>query len=513
MNRVFINLLTIFAITLVFIAPPAQGRSIFSLVADGSPRVLTLDDCFDVADVNNISMQQAKLGVDLSLAGLYRADGQFDPSIQAGLTGSESAGSANAANQTSSSGTTVYDLGLKYLLPTDNGSAWNFTVDQSRSNGSITSNGTSTSFTTFGSSIGLGYSLELLEGSDTLVNRLAIDQANIGVLRSQAQVNDSARTLRNGIFQAFFGAILATKQIDVDQASLDNAQNLVLSTDARIKAGQLAPYELLAAQAGLAQREEALITAKTQLKTSIDALKTLIGLPITEDVTIDTSILQPITMSVYAHDLFDLAQKNRPDYFDIDLQYRQAQLSLRAAEDRVQPTLAWNTTVGVSGKDKNYFDTLGRMGDFTWTTGLQYSLPLGGNKIAEADLITAKLNIQQIDLTRTDFLRNLMRDISAAVDDFDNAVQLIDIASQGLKVQEVKMESERARLALGLITSKDLLQFDLDLANARLAYESAMIDAFLAVGKMEFLTGVSMLDDVMVMHGAAPESYEQGASE
>jgi outer membrane protein len=513
MKKIFINLLTIFAIALVFITPPAQGRSIFALVADGSPRVLTLDDCFDVANVNNIGMQKAKLGVDLSLAGLIRANGVFDPSIQAGLTGSESAGSANAASQTSSSGTTVYDLGLKYLLPTDNGSAWNFSLDQSRSNGSITSNGTSTSFSTFGSSLGLGYSLELLEGGDTLVNRLSIDQANIGILRSQAQVNDAARSLRNGIVQAFFGAILADRQITVDQASLDNAQNLVMSTDARIKAGRLAPYELLAAQAGLASREEALINAKSQLKTSIEALKTLIGLPITDEVTIDTSILQPITMTVNAEDLFDLAQKNRPDYIDIDLQLRQARLSLRAAEDRVQPTLAWNTTVGVSGKDKNYFDTIGRMGDFTWTTGLQYSLPLGGNQIAEADLITTKLNIQQLELSKTDFLRNLLRDIRAAVDDFNNAVQLIDVASQGLKVQELKMESERARLDLGLITSKDLLQFDLDLANARLAYESAMSNAFLAVGKMEFLTGVSMLDDVIVMHGAAPESYAQGAPE
>jgi outer membrane protein TolC len=137
----------------------------------------------------------------------------------------------------------------------------------------------------------------------------------------------------------------------------------------------------------------------------------------------------------------------------------------------------------------------------SWSTGLEYRVPLGGNRAAVADVSMSELSLQQLELEREDFLRSLQTEIKSALEEFRSAVARVDVTQQGLKVQEVKMESEQARLRLGLITSRDLLQFDLDLANARLAYASAMADALLAVAKLENLSGMLLLDDVVTISG------------
>jgi hypothetical protein len=253
----------------------------------------------------------------------------------------------------------------------------------------------------------------------------------------------------------------------------------------------------LAAQAGLADREEALLKAQAGLETALDGLKDLVGLPLDEAVMVDTGTLKPIFFEVDTDRLFYDAQMNRPDLLDIDLRTRQAELALFAAQDRVQASLLWNTQVGLSGRGEGYLESFDKLGGFTWSTGLEYRIPLGGNRAAVTDVSLSELNLQQLELERTDFLRTVERDTRSAVEEFRSAVARVDVTEQGLNVQEVKMESERARLDLGLITSRDLLQFDLDLANARLAYASAMADALLSVAKLENLSGKILLNDVV----------------
>jgi len=112
-------------------------------------------------------------------------------------------------------------------------------------------------------------------------------------------------------------------------------------------------------------------------------------------------------------------------------------------------------------------------------------------------------------LKKTDFLRNLELQIRSASEEFTNAMLRVEVTAEGLHVQEVKMESEYARLDLGLITSRDILQFDLDLANARLAYESAIADTITSLAKLEFLTGRNMIEDAIVLNDLAPNAEVQ----
>jgi len=456
-------------------------------------RVLTLDDCINIAFEKNIGIQRTELGIELSAIDRIRNEAYFDPGFQLGLTGQGSNGSGSGGS------TDKYNLNASYTKPFFNGSSWVFSAGQGRSSGEVTSGEISTHVTSYSSQIGLSFNFPLMEGQGVRVNRIGIERSDLGITRSEIALNEARRNLRYQVMQAYVQAVTALKQIEVMNVSLGTAQNLVDEVTARINVGQLAPYELLAAQAGLAERQESLINAQSNYKTLLDNLKEVIGLPLTDLIDVDPSILAPVYLETDPDELYLIAQRNRGDLRDLDLRVQLAQLDLLLAEDKRQQSLIWTTSLGLAGIGDDYSGSISDMNGLSWQTGLQYKMQLGGNRRDEADYNTALIALEQLDLEKVDFLRGMQLDIRTAQESLHNAILRIDVTLQGLDVQEVKMENEKLRLELGLITSKDLLQFDLDLANARLAYDNAMADALNAIARLEFLTGQQLLDDAVVL--------------
>ena len=457
------------------------------------PNILTLAECLDIADENNIGLMRTRLGLEASILDRIRNESVFDPGFSLDLSYRHNDASSGSSGNSSGS------LGMSYLQPLWNGSSWALSLDQSRADGSTTTGGTPTNFTSYSSQFGLAFSMPILEGYGDRVNRIGIEKSDIGYTRSEIAVTDARRALRYSVIQSYIVAVLAAIDIEVANLSLDTAEYLVERTQALIDVGQLAPYELLSAQSGLAQRQEAVINAGTRLVTSLDNLKSIVGLPIGQEVSVDPGILREIYLDINPDELFLIAQQNRPDLADIGLRIRQAQLDLLLATDRRQASLNWNTVFSLAGQDSGYRSSIGDMNKFNWSTGLEYRLPLGGNRAANVDVESVYIQLDQLELEKTDFMRNLELDIRSVTEEFSNALLRVDVTSQGLEVQVVKMESELARLELGLITSRDLLEFDLELANARLAYESAMADTIISLAKLEYLTGRNMIEDAVII--------------
>ncbi len=474
---------------------PAQAED---LLQENNPAlsVVSLEDCLRMAEVDNLGIRRTRLGVNISLLDRIRAESVFDPGFEADFSGRRSGSSAFG-----SADSTQIDFALRYRLPTWQGGMWVLSMDQSRSSGSQMIGDTPAGYTTFSSNVGLSYSMALMEGRGERINRIGVVRADLAVARSEAATSEAARSIRHGVVQAYINAVLAARAIEVSDVSLANARNLVEEVQARIDVGQLAEYELLAAQAGLAEREENLLNAGASLSIALDSLKELIGLPLRGEIEIDPETIRPVMLDVNADNLFLLAQQNRPDLREIDLRISQANLDLLLAGDRRQASLRWNSVFGLNGQGDGYTDSFEDMSNFSWYTGLEYSLPLGGNRSAEADYSSVRISLESLDLERTNFLRVLQRNIRTAVEDLNNAILRTDVRWQGLQVQEVKMESERTRLSLGLITSRDMLEFDLEYASAKLGYDQALADAMLAVAGIEYLINKPMLADAISLSG------------
>jgi len=499
-NRFTRTAIMIAAFVVILLPMSAGATGEGTQADDGEVQVLTLQDCIEAGLEQNVSLRRSLIGVEISYLGHVSSLAVYDPGFDLNFSTQQTEGSGDTGGTDAK-----YDFGMSYVQPTWLGGRWSISLDQSRSDGSSLVGDTYTGFTSYSSQLGVAYSMPILEGYGERMNRVGVQRADLGIMRSETGISELERNLRYSIIQSYISVVLAGMQIDVARASLGTAENLVSEVQARIDVGQLAPYELLSAQAGLAERQENIIRAENTYNAALDSLKELIGLPLGEEIEVDMGILAPLYLELETEDLYMTAQRNRPDYRDIDLRIQQAQLDQLLAEDRRQSSLNWNTVFGLAGQDDDYGSSVGNMDRFTWYTGIEYSLPLGGNRAAVADVTSSRLALEQLDLEKLDYLRNLELEIRTAVDNFNTAMLRVDVTSQGLIVQETKMQNELLRLELGLITSRDLLEFDLDLVNARLSYDNALADLFVSLARIELITSQEMIEDAVVLTEIAME--------
>ena len=123
--------------------------------------ILSLTDCLSLGVENNIGLQRVRLGVESSILDRIRNEAAFDPGFALDLSTRHN---ESPSSDTGSSTSSQIDFSATYTRPTWTGSGWVFSIDQGRSHGSSGVGETSSSYTTFGSQVGIAYRMPILEG-------------------------------------------------------------------------------------------------------------------------------------------------------------------------------------------------------------------------------------------------------------------------------------------------------------------------------------------------------------
>jgi outer membrane protein TolC len=186
--------------------------------------------------------------------------------------------------------------------------------------------------------------------------------------------------------------------------------------------------------------------------------------------------------------ILQLAKENRPDLKQLQDSIELSKLDIKLYNDLVKASLAVVGQVGVQGEDLNLTGAVGDMNNMSWYLGLNYSVPLGGNRKANSELKQAQYRLQAAQLSLDEKISSISLEITRALRNFETAKNRLDVTLKGVELQEEKLKQERERLELGLITSKDLLDFEEDLATARLAFLNARADYLKSVSYLEYVT-------------------------
>lgn len=213
--------------------------------------------------------------------------------------------------------------------------------------------------------------------------KLAIAQAEQSVTASRFQLDQTRQEIALAVAQAYFATLKARQLVEVRQHSLLRAQQQLALAQASVDAGVAPRADVIKAQAGLAQTQLDMITARSVGERTLATLKGAMGLPVTASLEIvDTQQRPP--MDLDRDKAVAEAVANRAEV-------KKAQADVAAAESALQSAEMKAKVVPTVDARADY--VVSPSGLIGWILGVTASIPLGDGGKTQATVAEAKANL------------------------------------------------------------------------------------------------------------------------
>jgi outer membrane protein len=316
--------------------------------------------------------------------------------------------------------------------------------------------------------------------------------------------------------EAYYDLNLAIMNLKTAEGYLKLAQDFLAQTRIRVRVGTLPPIEITQAEAGVADREEAVILTRSAIATAGDNLRRMMNIP--PDSPLWKQSIRPtdepkvLDKTVDVDEAIRTAMQTRPDLQqarldlssrDADLKYRKNQRLYRldlvaqygaqglagdtfAVDFSQQPPVV--TPIASAGVSDAFHQIARREFD-SWSAELQLGIPLG-NKAADAAYAAAiyskdqsRLIVQQLEQAAQVQVRNAVRQI-------DTNLKAYRAAQVNTRLQQEKLDAEQKKYENGMSTTYQVLQFQTDLTNARARENQSIVDYNKSLVELDRVMGI-----------------------
>ena len=475
-------------------------------------RRLTIDEAVRLALDNNLGIQIARFTPQVQDLAVALARSAWVPNfttvVQGANTSTPNSGflsGATTGERKTTTGRMLSNVGI--LQQTPWGGSYSVGWDSVRST-------TTNVFSSFSPQLQSSLSIDIRQ---PLLRNFAIDNLRQQVILSEKdresadfQLEQTIATTSRAVRNAYWDLAFANASLEVQQQSLDLANQSLREVNARIQIGTTPPIDSVEAQAEVAARQQSVIVAQAQIETSEDNLRTLVFNPSSPDFW--TTQIVPTELPAFQPGTVDLdgavrnALQMRTDLLqarkalesaDVNIKYfrNQALPDVTATFDYgltglggnpVARTNSFGIPVGVPvGTPRNFASVLGDLfGNQypNWTLGLNISYPLGRSQ-QEANLARARLQTTQAETQLKNAELQVVTQVRNVARQLVTSQKLVDSTRAARDLSEQRLDAEQKKLAAGTSTNFLVFQAQRDLAQARndelnaiLAYNRAQID-------------------------------------
>jgi len=480
--------------TVITIARPA--------VAAPFEQDVTLDQVVEWAVGRNLGVALARLEVPIVAEGIDAANGEFDPALSAGLTfdHEETPVTSKNFNFGSISETVGVQAGLAKRFSFGTETSLNFQASRSRDNSSGLID---PEFQPrYDSGLTLEVAQPLLRDAGRDVNlttvRLARVATEVEGLRLRAAMEDVV--LRTEA--AYWELVQREEALRVAQTSLRLAEDLEDNIRERVRVGNLAPLESLAAEADVALRREGVILAEQAVEDGRDALLRVTGVGEADAESWDLRA-RTAPLPAFAPEepalaaALERARDARTDLRIGRLALHQRAIEQARDENRLLPDLRLAGSAGVKAltgdqEVQDLFDQMAERDFLSYRIGLSLSYPLG-NRSAEAAARQADLRRQQADIDLRNLEAGATQAVRTAARNVATQAQRIATTAKAVTLEEARLAAEEEKFRVGISTSHDVLEVQDDLTAARQRHVDAKAAYLLALSRLHYEEG-SLLD-------------------
>jgi len=293
---------------------------------------------------------------------------------------------------------------------------------------------------------------------------------------------------------AYYELVFAIENHKASREGLRSAENLLTEDRSLVKAGLLSPLEVTQAEAGVAERQEAVIVAEVEIKERANLLRLLMG---TDVVAAGDAVLLPVDAPQSALVALDqltstrTALELRADYLQAKRAVEQQGIIVRYNQQQLWPQVDLKASYGWNGEDVAFNSMVDRVGSFnqpSWAVGVAVTLPLGNGR-ARAEYETAKLNRERALLNLKHLEQIIVVEVANAVARVRADFKRVEATQVAWRLAEESLQAEQKKLREGLSTSFLVLQAQTQLTaihsaeiRARVSYNESLITLARAEG-------------------------------
>ncbi len=414
---------------------------------------------------------------------------------------------------------------------------------------------TNVPFTTYSPVINSGLRVQLtqhlLQGmgfpANTRFIRIAKNNRELSDVAFRLQIIDSVDQIEN----IYWDLVYAYENARVQNESLAFAQKTLSDTKKQVEIGSLAPIETVRAQSTVAQDQQLVTAAQTNLQLEQLLMKNALTRTLKDPQLATSEVIPTSTMDVPAEeqiiptqDLIDEALRHRAELVESRIDLNTRDMSNKAVRSALLPTLdafAYYAGSGLGGaqspanlcvdqspqqrllgfcagpnpdipNNPNVIPTVQSTSiGSTWNQlvnstapdkglGLQLNIPLR-NRAAQAVQIRSELEYRQAQMR----LQQIENQVGIEIRNAQYAVQQnrasVDSARAAVELGHQSLEAEQKKFQFGTSTNTLVLQYQSQLAtaestlvNAMVAYEKSRVELDRATGQLLDHAGISIDD-------------------
>jgi outer membrane protein TolC len=191
----------------------------------------------------------------------------------------------------------------------------------------------------------------------------------------------------------------------------------------------------------------------------------------------------------------------RPDLLELKQNLELAEFQTRIYQNKLKPDLSLKTSLGVDAldRDRNYDPVgIGKLDNIGWSVGFVFSYPLG-NRAAENEYVKSRLKSEQVRLRIRSLEEGIANEVRTALRGIHSGFKQIEVADRGTEFADRRLHSFIRKHEVGLATTKEVLDVETDLADARnnriaalVSYADALTRLWLVTGELTDRQGISV---------------------
>ena len=303
--------------------------------------------------------------------------------------------------------------------------------------------------------------------------------------------DDAALQTMLEVKRAYYEVLLQREIINSNTAAISRDSTLLSLSNSKFNASLATRRDVLSAEIQLAEDQAALIAAEAEYELSLDALKEVLGLPITDRIRVAQTTLEYSDVPLDQEKLIALALDNNPVIKSIEADVRQNELQRRIAKNQRLPSLDFNISYNGQNDKKITDQTEVNSNDFV--LGLSLSYPLFDRK-SSSDVKKASIALSQQQGKLSNVRRQTIQEVRKLVRITFSSVKELEVLAKNKEAANEKVNFATAMFNMGRASNLDITDAQQALLKSEIQYNRKLVDYHLQLAQLETLIGRSLAD-------------------